>query len=185
MPRRLLVLVMLLTACSKGGGDSGTAAATGAPPTKSGAHAGTYTIQAPSLDEPRPTIKLTAQIPAGWTEELGKDGAPEFILPDGDSFMRPTLVFLTPRGDDDAARMATTIGLQFDQADLAAAHREDLSNGRVWIAQTRADGHVHARLFIPAPAQQGVVMCVAMLKPELAKQLGKIRAMCETVAIAP
>jgi hypothetical protein len=143
----------------------------------------TFTLLA-RLDEPTNAVKLTAKVPGTWKTTVEKDGSPSFELPGGTSFFPPTLVFLTPAGDDDAALMKNTIRLQFDDADLAAARREDLAGGRVWIAHTRADGHVHARLFIPAPAHKGVVMCVAMLKPELAGQLPDIRTMCESVTVA-
>ena len=170
MKHWLLIAVAIAGCSGKGGGAQGDG-------TK------TFTIEAPALDDPRPTVKVSVKIPASWKYETEKDGAPRFELPGGSSFMGPTIVFLTPAGDDDAGRMKTTIGLQYDDTDLAAAKREDVSGGRVWIAHTRDNGYVHARLFIPAPAQKGVVMCVAMLTAEEAKQLPAVRSMCESIAI--
>jgi len=77
--------------------------------------------------------------------------------------------------------MQKIIGMQYEATELTAAKREDLAGGRVWIAHTRADGYVHARMFVPAPGDAGIVMCLGVFKPEDAAHLPALRALCDSL----
>ncbi len=157
-------------------GDAGGARGTAS------AAARSYTLRPDALAPPDESVAVTAQVPGGWTETLDAMGSPTYRAPG----VRhgPSLVLLQVRGDDDAARLTRAIGLQYDDAELATATRDDRADGRVWIAHARADGHVHARMFIPATAAAGVVMCVVLLFPDEAKRLDALSTFCDSVGLA-
>lgn len=118
-------------------------------------------------------VELT--VPAHWELRPTADG-PQWRF---EGALLCTVTAISPRGDDDAARVARAITMQYD--DDAEADRVALSNGRVWVARPDGD-NLHARMFVPYPG--GVVMGVVILEGSAAAQLPAVKAAFETLAIA-
>lgn len=137
----------------------------------------TYTMQyfgKPAL----PPVKVTAEIPAAWTETVSAGGAPSFAIP-GKTGTPPTITAIGIARPDDAARVEMAMTLQYGNG-TPDVTRTPLDGGRVWAI--RKEPHVvHARMFIPTP--HGVVMAVAIVKHEEAARLGEIEAAFRTVRV--
>jgi hypothetical protein len=95
-----------------------------------------------------PPVAVTLAVPGGWS----LDGS----MPDPawrrDGALMLSLAAVSPSGDDDAARVARAIKMQYDA--VADTERTELSGGRVWIARQEGE-NLHARMFVPYPG--GVV----------------------------
>jgi hypothetical protein len=131
--------------------------------------------------EPAGGVPVTAEIPDAWTAEVDPTGSPSFAVPGLGGFTRPAITAVPATGADDAARIEAVAKLQFGD-DLAAARREPRAGGRSWIVSTRASGHVHARMLVPAAAP-GVVVASVLLAPAEASRLAEIERVFETVRV--
>lgn len=131
------------------------------------------------------TVKMT--VPGNWEEKVDPTGSVDFKLPDVESTLpQLTLLAVPCSGDDDC--LQKVIGRQFGAEDLAAAKREELGPGRVWISQdtpkSASNGRrVHARLFVLHPASKSVVMCFTMLLDAAGDKLPDIRKACESITL--
>lgn len=123
-----------------------------------------------------PPVAVTLAVPGGWSPD-GSMADPAWKR---EGALMLSLVAVSPSGDDDAARVARAIKMQYDA--VGADERTDLPDGRVWIAHREGE-NLHARMFVPYPG--GVVMGVAILGAEGAGALPEVRAAFETLTIAP
>lgn len=139
-----------------------------------------YTLFWNVMGKPPGGIRVTADVPASWTETIDGMGSPRFALPGG-GLVEPTIVAIHAPGATADARLAWAIEKQFG-ADLAAVTRAPRSGGRIWAVHRKPSGHVHARMFLPAP-HDSVVMCVAMLPASAAAALAQIEPVFETVRV--
>jgi hypothetical protein len=125
--------------------------------------------------DPPGGIKVTMAVPTAWTEARASSGAPKFTVP-GLSLPGPSVSATSCTGKDFAACIAPMM----EPGDK----RTELSGGRVWSVQTSPNGGVTARMFVPAPATDSVVMCMVVLPKELAGQLDAFRPFVESIAVA-
>jgi len=198
MVRGGLVILMATAAmsCSKGGdgggggGGTGTGGGTGAKAggggtgAKAATRAATFTLYwRADTQEPPGGVRVTASVPTSWKEETGPMG-PKFAVDGLGGPGGPSLVLIHATGTDDATRMSWAINQQYDEKSLGEAKREDKPDGRVWIVHTKGSGMIHARMFVPAPKVEGVVMCVLMLMADQADRLAELQPFCESVQLA-
>jgi hypothetical protein len=120
-------------------------------------------------------IAVTASIPGSWRESVDGTGAPRFAL-DGAPGAEPTIVAV-PAPDVDTAI------LRAFGAATGDATREDRGGGRVWVVHRKPGGHVHARMFAPAP-HGSVVMGVALLFASDAGALDEIAGVLSSIQVA-
>lgn len=128
-----------------------------------------FTLNVPG-DAP---VTVDFAVPAGWKPDPA--GPPASWQVAGVPMVM--LAAVSPLGDDEAARLARAISMQY--GDGAGAERAELSGGRVWMARPDGD-NLHARLFVPYA--NGVVMGVAFVSP--GGPLAAIRAAFETIRVA-
>ena len=121
-----------------------------------------------------PPVAVTLAVPGGWS----LDGSMTDPAWKREGALMLSLAAVSPSGDDDAARVARAIKMQYDA--VADTERTELSGGRVWIARQEGE-NLHARMFVPYLG--GVVMGVAILGAEGAGALPEVRAAFETLAI--
>jgi hypothetical protein len=121
-------------------------------------------------DDAPVTVELA--VPAGWKLTPTADG-PQWGF---DGALMLLLTAVSPRGDDDAARVDRAIQNQYRE--VAPGERTDLSGGRAWVQRKDGD-NVHARMFVPYAG--GVVMGVAVLDAGGAKRLSEVKAAFETI----
>jgi hypothetical protein len=142
----------------------------------------TYTLFCdPARTEPPGGVKVTAVVPPEWTE-VGDGAAVRLALPSIGG-RGPVLALLPCHGDDDRARIAWALAQQLG-SDLPAAAQLERSGGRLWVVHRRPTGHVHARLYVPAPAIGGFVTAVLALGPAQSAHLPEIEAVLDTVRVA-
>ena len=141
----------------------------------------TYTLFWNIFEKPPGGIRVTAQIPSTWKEQLDGMGSPTFEIAHLGG-IAPAIVAIHAPGADDAARLQWAMEKQYGD-NLAAVTQERRDGGGIWAVHRRNPGHVHARMFLPAP-QESVVMCVAMILGGQAGWLDEIKPVFETVRVA-
>jgi hypothetical protein len=138
-----------------------------------------YTLYWDAMHRPPGGVRITTRVPSSWSETITPTGGPDFALaPTG----TPTASILLIASDvaDDRARIDAALAYQFDGAAVTRAERGD---GRIWAVHRRAPGHVHARMFVPAP-ERSVVVAVALLLARDAGWLAEIEAVFDTIRVA-
>ena len=176
------MLLLSLAACKKDAPSSTTP--TPVQPKPVAMSEKTFTLMFTAETKREDGVTVTVLLPDDAKIEVDATGTPNFGLAGLVSFFPPSLVALRCSERKDAAGCVEwAIRLQYDESELARLERVTLPDGRVWMKHVRADGFIHARLFVPAPAHHGVLMCVAMLKAEDAARVDEIRAICETVRL--
>lgn len=127
------------------------------------------TFSLPGDDAP---VSVELAVPTGWDLTSTPDG-PQWRF---DGALNVLITAVSPRGDDDAERIARAAKAQY--GDVADGERTELSGGRVWI-ERREGENVHARMFVPYAG--GVVMGVAILGEGGAGKLAEVKQAFETI----
>jgi hypothetical protein len=140
-----------------------------------------YTLFWSVLGRPPGGIPVTAEIPASWQETIDGMGSPTFEVPHLGGVL-PTIVAIHAPGASEAERLDWALQKQFGDA-LPAVTRTPRDDGRLWAVHRRGPGHVHARMFLPAP-HDSVVMAVTLILGGQAGWLEEIEPVFETVRVA-
>jgi hypothetical protein len=130
----------------------------------------TYTISTDGDHGAMHVTKLSAVIPA-WSEQLDKQGSPEFRKDPAGMFAVINVLQGTPD---------SVIKVLFGDA---KSPTKTTAAGRTWIVDKQADGHVHAALFFAA-ADGYVVMCETRHDPKKLDLLADVKKMCDTIELA-
>jgi hypothetical protein len=128
-------------------------------------------------------ITVKAELPADWVESLDAAGCPTFRLKRLDGATGPGLEVVRAEGADHQVRLQHAMEQTFG-ADLVAASRTPRDKGRMWVVHTRADGAVHARMFLVAAAAGTVVSAYVVLPAASAARLAEIQVVFNTVRLA-
>jgi hypothetical protein len=139
----------------------------------------TYTLFWTTAGDPPGGIRVTAEIPDGWTETLDGMGGPAFTVP-GHAQALVGIAAIRASGASDGERIAWAMRQQFD--DAAGVTQAVRGDGRVW-AVAQASGRVHARMFVAA-AHDSVVMASAMASGD-AGLLGAVERVLDSVRAVP
>lgn len=139
-----------------------------------------YTLFWNIMGRPPGGIHVSAEVPASWKETVDGMGSPRFEIPNLHGF-EPTIVAIHAPGDTVDARMEWAIEKQYGGA-LPAVTRTARGDGRIWAVHRKSPGHVHARMFLPAP-HESVVMCVALILGGQAGWLAEVEPVFETVRV--
>jgi hypothetical protein len=129
----------------------------------------TYTISATDDYGVMHVTKVSAIVP-GWSEQLDKQGSPEFRKDPIGKFA----VINVEQGTPDSV-----IKILFYDAKNP---KKTTTSGRTWIVDTQADGYVHAALFFTA-AEGWVVMCETRHDPKKLDLLADVKKMCDTIEL--
>jgi len=137
----------------------------------------TYTVHiAPGF--PAGGIRISADVPAGWTERLDAGGAPRYDVA-GLTLGGPSIVVFPCNGD-----RAGCINLWIENhAGGEPVTRTPRDGGRVWVTRALGGGGIDARMYVPAFDQDALVVCVAELGARNKARLGELQQFCESVRV--
>jgi len=131
--------------------------------------------------DPPGGVTITAMVPPEWTE-IADGGGVRFAMPAAGG-RGAAIALVRCHGEDDRERLDWVLAQQFG-SDLAASVRTERSGGRLWVVHRRPTGHVHARLYVPAPPITGMLFAVVVLGPAQSAHLTEIEPVLESVRLA-
>lgn len=131
--------------------------------------------------DPPGGVLITATVPPEWTEVV--EGARVRLGVPAAGGRGPVISLVRCRGEDDRARLAWVLARELG-SDLTAASQSERSAGRLWVVHRRPTGHVHARLYVPAPQVEGYLSAVVRLVPAQSAHLAEIEPVLDTVRVA-